>query len=103
VYRELFRLSNGPQARRDGNLTALAALNNAGEMQDVTRRYIESAGAIDLPAAIAPFGLRVEAGGARTRIAVEERLSGAQRDLLRKFGYNEKLDGTHRGRAPARK
>lgn len=98
VYRELFRLSNASQARRDGNQTALAALNNAGEMQDVTKRYIESASAIDLSSAIAPFGLRLEMFGARTRIAVAEGLSGAQRDLLRKFGYNEKLDGTHRPR-----
>jgi predicted metalloprotease with PDZ domain len=104
VYRELFRLHNkNAQSRRDGNQAALAALNNAGEMQEVTRRYIESAGVIDLPSAIAPFGLAVESFGARTRIAVAQQLSGAQRDLLRKFGYNEKLDGTHRRRAAASK
>jgi predicted metalloprotease with PDZ domain len=103
VYRALFRQSsNASQARRDGNLAALAALNGAGEMRDVTRRYIESASAIELSAAIAPFGLRIETGGVRTRIAVAEQLSGAQRDLLRKFGYNEKLDGTQRRRPPAR-
>lgn len=102
VYRELFRLSNASQARRDGNQTALAALNSAGEMQDVTRLYIESASVIDLPAAIAPFGLRLETGGVRTRIAVADGISGAQRDLLRKFGYNEKLDGKPRGRKAER-
>jgi predicted metalloprotease with PDZ domain len=96
VYSEMYRLHNASQSRTDGSRAALAALNNAGEMQELTRRYIESAGAIELPAAIAPFGLRVESFGARTRIAVLEQLSGAQRDLLRKFGYNEKLDGTHR-------
>jgi predicted metalloprotease with PDZ domain len=96
VYREMYRLHHVSQSRADGNSAALAALNNAGEMQELTRRYIESASAIDLAAAIAPFGLRVESFGARTRILVSEQLSGAQRDLLRKFGYNEKLDGTHR-------
>ncbi|MDT4896200.1 MAG: hypothetical protein QOH25_1277 [Acidobacteriota bacterium] len=100
VYRELFRLHNkNSQSRRDGNMAALAALNNIGEMQELTRRYIESAGVIDLPPAIAPFGLAVESFGARTRISVAQQLSGAQRDLLRRFGYNEKLDGTHRQRA----
>jgi predicted metalloprotease with PDZ domain len=103
VYRELFRLGNASQARRDGNQAVLAALNGAGEMQNVTGRYIESAGAIDLAAAIAPFGLRIETGGVRTRIAVADSLSGAQRDLLRKFGYNEKLDGAQRPRRPAHK
>lgn len=96
VYREMYRLHNATQSRMDGSRAALAALNNAGEMQELTRRYIESASAIDLPGAIAPFGLKVESFGARTRIAVAEQLSGAQRDLLGKFGYNEKLDGTHR-------
>jgi predicted metalloprotease with PDZ domain len=100
VYRELFRLHNASQSRANGNRAALAALNNAGEMQELTHRYIESATAIDLPAAIAPFGLFVETFGARTRITVAAQLSGAQRDLLRKFGYNEKLDGTHRPPRP---
>lgn len=102
AYRELFRLHNASPSRINGNRAALAALNNAGEMQDVTRHYIERASAIDLPAVIAPFGLTVETFGARTRITVAGQLSGAQRDLLRKFGYNEKLDGTHRRRVPAR-
>jgi predicted metalloprotease with PDZ domain len=103
VYRELFRLQNTSQASRDGNVAALAALNNAGEMQELTHRYIVGTSLIDLPAAIAPLGLQVETGGARTRISVAENLSGAQRDLLRKFGYNEKLDGTHSRRARERR
>lgn len=102
VYRELFKSHNASQSRTNGNRAVLAALNSAGEMQELTRRYIESAGAIDLPAAIAPFGLKVETFGARTRIAVASELNGARRDLLREFGYNEKLDGTHRRRTPAR-
>jgi predicted metalloprotease with PDZ domain len=98
VYRELFRLHNSAQARSDGNVAALAALNGEDGMRELTRLYIESASPIDLPASIAPFGLQVESFGARTRIKVSESLSGAERDLLRKFGYNEKLDGTHRRR-----
>lgn len=104
VYRELFRLARASQARRDGNSAALAALNGAGDVQALTRRYVEDAGEIELQSAVAPFGLRVETFGARTRISVTDSLSGSQRDLLRKFGYNEKLDGTHtRRRAPARR
>ena len=103
VYRELFRTARASQQRRDGNSAALAALNNAGDVQALTRRYVEDAGEIELQSAVAPFGLRVETFGARTRISVMDSLSGSQRDLLRKFGYNEKLDGTNaRRRAPAR-
>ncbi|HKQ99221.1 MAG TPA: hypothetical protein VJT09_01030, partial [Pyrinomonadaceae bacterium] len=102
AYRELFRLYGASQARVDGNQAALAALNGTAEMQELTRRYVETASPIELSMAIAPFGLRVETFGSRTRILVAEQLSGAQRDLLRKFGYNENLYGTHGRRAPAR-
>ena len=78
-------------------------MNSAGDLRELTRRYVEDSGEIELQSAVAPFGLRVEVFGARTRISVGDSLSGSQRDLLRKFGYNEKLDGTHtRRRAPAR-
>lgn len=99
VYRELFRLYHSSEVRKDGNAAVLAALNDEGGMQELTRRYIESAGAIDLPAAIATFGLQVESGGGRTYISVASSPSSAQRDLLRKFGYNEKTYGVtgHRG------
>ena len=93
VYKELFRLYHAPESRRDGNTAVLSILNDAGGMQEFTRRYIEGAGAIELPALIAPFGLQIEPGGVRTHISVSTSLSGAQRDLLRKFGYNEKEYG----------
>lgn len=93
VYRELFRLYRNSEARKDGNAAVLAVLNSTGEMQEFTRRHIEGAGAIDLPTAIAPFGLQVDAGGVRTHVSVASSTSGAERDLLRKFGYNEKTYG----------
>jgi predicted metalloprotease with PDZ domain len=99
VYRELFRLYHSSEAKKDGNRAVLAALNNEAGMQELTRRYIESAGSIDLPTAIAPFGLQAESVGARSYITVAASTNGAQRDLLRKFGYNEKTYGAtgHRG------
>jgi predicted metalloprotease with PDZ domain len=88
VYRELFRRYTAAETGKDGNAAVIAVLNSQGEMQDFTRRYVESAGLIDLEAAIAPFGLRVERGGARTHVTVSDSLTRSQRDLLRKFGYN---------------
>ena len=92
IYRELLRMYRAPAKRSDGNRAILSVLNNESVMREFTRRYIESASAIDLAALIAPFGLRIESGGVRTRLVVEDSLSGAQRDLLRKFGYNEKAN-----------
>ncbi len=93
VYRELFRLHRMPAARKDGNTAVLAVLNGAGDMQGFTHHYIEGAGGIDLQTAIAPFGLQVDAGGVHTHVSVAASTSSAQRDLLRKFGYNEKAYG----------
>lgn len=99
VYKELFLLYRAPESRNDGNAAVLAVLNSLGEMQEFTRRYIENPNTIELATAIAPFGLQVDAGGVRTHISVAASLSGAQKDLLRKFGYNEKTYGVtgHRG------
>lgn len=93
VYREMFRLYKPGGESKDGNAAVIAALNGAGDMREFTHRYVETASAIDLPSAIAPFGLQVDAGGVRTHVSVSSSVSGGQRDLLRKFGYNEKTFG----------
>src|SRR5205085_600871 len=93
VYKELFRLYKSTVARKDGNAAVLAVLNSAGGMEEFTHRYIESASAVELPSAILAFGLQVDAGGVHTHVSVSASMSGAQRDLLRKFGYNEKTFG----------
>ena len=85
---ELFRRHRAGEAGKDANAEVIAALNSQGEIQDFTRRYVESASIIDLESAITPFGLRVERAGARTHVMVSESLTRNQRDLLRKFGYN---------------
>ena len=89
VYRELFRRHRAGENLKDGNAEVIAVLNSRGEMQDLTRHYVESASGVDLESAIAPFGLRVERGGARTHVMVSGSLTRNQRDLLRKFGYND--------------
>jgi predicted metalloprotease with PDZ domain len=88
VYRALYRRHRGAQTRTDGNAAVLAALNEPSDMREFTRQYVESASTIDLAAMIAPFGLRIETGGVRTRVVVNDSLRREQRDLLRKFGYN---------------
>jgi predicted metalloprotease with PDZ domain len=96
VYRTLFRKHRAPAARAEGNAAVINALNEPAEMRDFTRRYIESASVIELGAAIAPFGLRVENGGVRTHVLVADSLKREQRDLLRKFGYNAESRAGHR-------
>jgi hypothetical protein len=65
-------------------------------MRAFVERYVEGSTELTLPALIEPFGLRVEPGGARTHVGVSGSLDAAQRELLRKLGYNERLDAESR-------
>ena len=103
VYRALFRRHRAAEARADGNSAAIAALNEPADMRDFTRSYIEGAGAIELATMIAPFGLQVENAGARTQLTVANSLKREQRDLLRKFGYNDESRRGLRHNRPADK
>jgi hypothetical protein len=96
VYRELFRRRATSRSGADGSATVIDVLKSMGEMEDFTRLYIENPVAVDLEASIAPFGLRVEAFGTRTRVSVSPNLARRQRDLLRELGYNEEANAATR-------
>jgi M61 glycyl aminopeptidase len=98
VYREVFRLHHSGEqppvtvdaARAvDGNQAVVTVLEGAPGMRDFAASFIRSAAPIDLPAELAPFGLRVERLGLRNRISVSATLTSRQRDLLRDLGYND--------------
>jgi predicted metalloprotease with PDZ domain len=90
VYKELFQRYRAPLKRTDGNAAVINALSAQEKMRDFVRRYIETASAIELAQAVAPYGLRAEQpAGFRTHVSVADSLSRSQRDLLRKFGYND--------------
>lgn len=88
VYRELFHRQKQTKHRRDGNAAVLEALNNFAGMRSFTERYVQKAFKFNLSTEIEPFGLQVEAGGVRTRLAVMTTLNDAQRELWNKMGYN---------------
>ncbi len=107
VYRELFRRYGRGARREDGNRAVSEILGAMSGMRDFVSRYVEGAEEISLPTLLDPFGLEVEPGGARTHVGVADSLEPAQRELLRKLGYNEgrdaesrKLHERLRGRSP---
>jgi hypothetical protein len=101
VYRNLFREYHNEEARArggagfqqgqgiDGNEAALHALGFYSGMQNFGRSFISTAAAINLKELLAPFGLRAETFGLRTRISVSESLTRQQSDLLHDLGYND--------------
>jgi predicted metalloprotease with PDZ domain len=96
VYRELFRRHARGNPPSDGNNAVVQALGSTGGMRAFVERYVEGSTELTLPSLIEPFGLRVEPGGARTHVGVSETLDSAQRELLRKLGYNERPDAESR-------
>jgi predicted metalloprotease with PDZ domain len=73
----------------DGNDAAANALASDSSTQGFVRQFIREAVTISLASELAPFGLRVETFGLRTRLSVSEQMSKPQRDLLRELGYND--------------
>ncbi len=96
VYRELFRRHARGATTADGNRTLVQLLGSTGDMRPFVERYVEGNTELTLSSLIEPFGLKVEPGGARTHVGVAASLDSAQRELLRKLGYNERPDAESR-------
>lgn len=93
VYRSIFREYGSDQARAgqgsDGSEAALRVLGEYSGLQEFGRSLIVNPAAINMAERLAPFGLRVETLGLRTRIEVIDSLTRQQRDLLHNLGYND--------------
>ena len=96
VYRELFRRHARGNPPADGNRAVALALGSPAGLRGFVERYVEGSAELTLPSLIEPFGLRVLPGGARTHVGVADSLDSAQRELLRKLGYNEPPDAESR-------
>jgi predicted metalloprotease with PDZ domain len=82
--------ANGePPRPADGNDAAIDVLALNEGTRAFVRAFVTQPAKIDLGQELAPFGLKVETFGLRTRISVTEDLTKQQRDLLRQLGYND--------------
>ncbi len=96
VYRELYRRYGRGERREDGDRAVAEILGGTGGMRDFVERYVEGAAEITLPTLLAPVGLEVKPGGARTHVGVADSLEPRQRELLGKLGYNASRDAESR-------
>jgi hypothetical protein len=92
AYPELFRRHTRGGVSVEGNRALVELLGGMPGMRDFVTRYVTGSDEINLSSVIQDFGLRVEPGGARTHVGVAAPPDARQRELLRKLGYNEKLD-----------
>ncbi len=84
VYRRLVKYA----LTVDGNDAATRALSEEVGATEFVHSFIQTPVSVSLAKELEPFGLTVDAGGFRTQISVNEKLSKQQRDLLRELGYN---------------
>jgi predicted metalloprotease with PDZ domain len=96
VYKDILRKHRIGLKPGQGNDAVITAMTSFPGMEDFAKEYVQTPRSIDLAGSLAPFGLRVERFGLRTRITVAESLSRAQRDLLRRLGYNGETKPGHR-------
>jgi len=92
AYRDLFRRHSGTATPAEANSAVVAALARTAGDRAFVEKYVLGPVTLVLQDELAAFGLRVEPGGVRTHVAVSDSLTREQRDLLKKFGYNEKLE-----------
>lgn len=88
VFRVLMTKHARGAKRDDGNRAVINVMNELLGSVDFTKRFVESARAIDLQTSVEKFGLRVERAGSRARITVAEKLNKEQAALQRKLGYS---------------
>jgi hypothetical protein len=96
VYRELFRRYGRGERREDGDRAVTEILGGVSGMRGFVEQYVEGPAEITLTPVIGSFGLKVEPGGARTHVGVNDSLAPPQRELLRKLGYNADQDAESR-------
>ncbi len=88
VFREIYNLHHVPNKPQDGNAAILSILRNYRELDLITEKYIKSAAKIDWQADLESAGIEAAETNSFTKLAVKAKLSGRQKDLLDKLGYN---------------
>jgi len=92
VYRKLIR--GAFSAAGDGSDVAGRVLSEEIGSNEFVHSFVQNPVSLNLANELVPFGLIVDSRGVRTQISVAEKLSKAQRDLLRELGYNAATHAT---------
>jgi hypothetical protein len=88
LVRELYEKHRPPAAARDGNAAVLALMRQHPELVPVVDRNITGADTIDWQSLLERAGLTAASEGSETKLRVMPKLTGRQKDLLNRLGYN---------------
>ncbi len=85
---EFYKLHRPPALRRDGNEAVLSLLRSHSELNGIIDRNITGTETIDWGGLLKGAGLQVSAASPITKLEVVSDLTGRQKDLLNRLGYN---------------
>ncbi len=88
VLREIYKRHRRSEPSQDGNAAVLAVLRNYDELGPIINHNITGAMSLDWAVLLRSAGLAADSAGRQTKLAAAARLTGRQKDLLNKLGYN---------------
>jgi hypothetical protein len=89
IYRKLYDAYKPPNPVSDANTAIKKVFASYPQLASVVADYIEGSQKIDWQARLEWAGIENEPGGSRTNLRVKTKLSGSQKALLNKLGYNK--------------
>src|SRR5690606_19487330 len=84
---EIFKAGRSSDAR-DGSRTVLEIMRKWPELRPLAEKYVAGGAAFDLAPATKAVGLENRGEGIRVSLAVAEKPSGRQKEILDRLGYN---------------
>ena len=88
IFTEIYKKYRLPNESADGNSAILKTLNGYPQLRLIIGNYVEGANDINWRNDLESVGIEVEEENSFIKLNVKTKLSGKQKDLLDKLGYN---------------
>ncbi len=88
IFREVYQKHKMPNEKKNGNEAIAAVLKNKKELRPLIEKYIEGAEKFDWQTDLESVGIEAETENSFVKLRVKSKLSGRQKDLLNRLGYN---------------
>ncbi len=88
ILRQIYDAHRYPNARTDGSEAILKILQAHPELSPVIEKYIRGTAKINWQNDLAAFGIESAEDNVSTKLKIKAKLSGREKDLLDKLGYN---------------
>jgi predicted metalloprotease with PDZ domain len=88
IFREIYQKHRVPNESADGNAAILKILNNYSELNLIIESYVKGSENINWKTDLESVGIETKEENSFIKLNVKTKLSGKQKDLLDKLGYN---------------